>query len=117
VTENARIVRLELSDVLSDSVYDSVTLRVYATGLDYTVSESGKLLKGSRTQERPYTEYWTLIRGRAAKGSPTSSGCPNCGAPLEINMAGHCEYCRVKVVSGQFDWVLSRIEQDDTYDG
>jgi hypothetical protein len=32
-------------------------------------------------------------------------------------MAGHCEYCRVKVVSGQFDWVLSRIEQDDTYDG
>ena len=43
--------------------------------------------------------------------------CPNCGAPLQINMAGNCGTCRVKVTAGQFDWVLSRIEQDDVYEG
>ena len=39
------------------------------------------------------------------------------GAPLQINQAGSCQYCNVKVTTGEFDWVLSRIEQDDVYDG
>ena len=41
--------------------------------------------------------------------------CPNCGASLDINMTGHCAYCKAKVTSGEFDWVLSRIEQDEVY--
>jgi hypothetical protein len=39
--------------------------------------------------------------------------CPNCGAPLEINQIGECKYCKAAVASGRFDWVLSRIEQED----
>ena len=43
--------------------------------------------------------------------------CPNCGAPLEINQVGECRYCKAAVTSGRFDWVLSRIEQEDDYAG
>ncbi|MCC7539401.1 MAG: hypothetical protein IT379_24465, partial [Deltaproteobacteria bacterium] len=43
--------------------------------------------------------------------------CPSCGAPLKINMAGACEFCSARVTTGEFDWVLSRIEQDETYRG
>jgi hypothetical protein len=32
-------------------------------------------------------------------------------------MTGNCEYCAVKVTSGEYDWVLSRIEQDEAYTG
>jgi hypothetical protein len=32
-------------------------------------------------------------------------------------MAGECEHCGAKVTSGRFDWVLSEIEQDDSYTG
>ena len=32
-------------------------------------------------------------------------------------MAGHCEHCGADVTSGEFDWVLSKIEQDDAYTG
>ena len=32
-------------------------------------------------------------------------------------MAGVCTYCQVKVTTGDFDWVLSRIEQDEVYAG
>jgi hypothetical protein len=32
-------------------------------------------------------------------------------------MAGSCEHCNAKVTSGEFDWVLSRIEQDEAYAG
>jgi hypothetical protein len=117
VNENARIEGIELARVESDAVYDAITVRVRAAGLDYTVADAGgRVVAGSRSRERRYTEYWTLIRGAATKGKPrVDRACPNCGAPLEIEMAGTCKYCRAKVTTGDFDWVLSRIEQDESY--
>jgi len=47
----------------------------------------------------------------------TDNACPSCGAGLKVNMEGNCEYCRALVASGDFDWVLSKIEQDDSYAG
>lgn len=118
VTEGARILRVDLADVTSDKHYDAVTLRLFASSVDYTISDDGKLLSGHRSRQRQYSEYWTWIRGSSRKGpSRGDLSCPNCGAPLRIGMAGTCEYCRVKVTSGEFDWVLSRIEQDDSYTG
>jgi hypothetical protein len=118
VTENARILRIDLANVTSDKHYDAITVRMFATSIDYTVSDDGKLLSGSRSRPRTYSEYWTWIRGTARRGQSRGDvSCPNCGAALRIGMAGTCEYCRVKVTAGEFDWVLSRIEQDDSYSG
>lgn len=116
VTENGRITRIELCAVISDVHYDAVTLRVFATSLDYTITDGGKVVSGSRSKERAYTEYWTLIRGSQAKTrGVVDRVCPNCGAPLDITMTGNCTSCSAKVTAGEFDWVLSRIEQDDVY--
>ncbi len=119
VTENARVMRIDLANVISDKHYDAITVRVWATGLDYTIADDGRLLSGSRSRERAYSEYWTLIRGARPTGKPTKTTpeCPSCGAPLKIAMTGNCEYCKVKVTTGEFDWVLSRIEQDESYGG
>jgi len=118
ITENATILRVDLANVLSDAWYDAVTLRIFASSIDYTISDDGKLLSGHKSRTRTYSEYWTLIRGSASRGQPRrDNNCPNCGAPLRISMTGQCEYCRVKVTNGDFDWVLSRIEQDESYGG
>jgi Tim44-like domain len=118
VNENASILRIDLANVMSDAHFDAVTVRVFASGLDYTISDDGKILSGNRHRPRTYSEYWTLIRGTNKRGAPRQDpSCPHCGAPLKIGMAGQCEYCRVKVTTGEFDWVLSRIEQDESYGG
>jgi predicted lipid-binding transport protein (Tim44 family) len=118
VNEGARILRVDMANVLSDATYDAITVRLFATGLDYTIADDGRMLSGSRSKARTYSEYWTLIRGVQRKGASKGDlSCPGCGAPLKINMAGNCEYCRVKVTAGEFDWVLSRIEQDEAYTG
>ena len=94
-------------------------MRVFATGLDYTIRDADQaVVGGSRTQERTYSEYWTLLRGAAVSGRPHAEAvCPACGAALAISMAGHCTHCSAKVNSGEFDWVLARIEQDEVYAG
>jgi hypothetical protein len=117
-TDGSQIMRLELASATTDAYYDAVTVRLYATGLDFTVSEDGRLLSGSQSIPRQYSEYWTMIRGAQKKATDKNERqCPSCGAPLKINMTGNCEYCAVKVTSGEYDWVLSRIEQDEVYTG
>lgn len=115
-TENSRVTRVELARVAHDVHFDSVTLRVFATGLDFTLDGDGNTVSGSRDTERAYSEYWTLIRGSAVTGPPRmDKTCPNCGAPLDINRTGTCNQCKAEITSGDFDWVLSKIEQDDDY--
>jgi predicted lipid-binding transport protein (Tim44 family) len=117
--ESARILKYRPARIQRDRHFDAFTFRLWATGFEVTTeAATGKVLRGSRKRERPYSEYWTLIRGAAVRGTPRADAkCPSCGAPLDVNMAGQCEHCGVHVTSGEFDWVLSRIEQDDSYQG
>lgn len=117
-TDGSHITRIELAAASTDAYYDAVTVRVWATGQDYTISEDGRVMSGIQGRMRPYSEYWTMIRGaQKKKTDKPANACPNCGAPLKISMTGNCEYCKVKVTSGEYDWVLSRIEQDEVYTG
>jgi hypothetical protein len=117
--DEAQIVRIELVKLQRDAWFDALTVRLFARGLDYTIRElDDRVIGGSTTQSRFYSEYWTLIRGADVRGEARSDlGCPNCGAPLTINMAGNCDHCSAHVTRGEFDWVLSRIEQDESYVG
>ena len=117
VLADMRITRSELAKLVRDRYYDAVTVRIWATGKDYVIrAPSGAVVRGSAHRERPYSEYWTLIRAAGRKGAPrTAPACSNCGAPLAINQSGACEHCGAHVTAGEFDWVVSKIEQDDTY--
>ncbi len=119
ISERPELKSTELCKIDSDGHYDTVTVRMWAQNLDYTLDASNRVVGGDRGKVRQYTEYWTLIRGRGAHGTPKAERvCPSCGAPAEqINMAGTCQHCGNKVTNGQFDWVLSRIEQDEVYLG
>ena len=76
------------------------------------------MVGGNRTRERAYSEYWTLVRGTSRQGPAKAEPvCPNCGAAMNVIMAALCGHCGVKLNSGAFDWVLSRIEQDEVYGG
>ncbi|MEZ4368464.1 MAG: TIM44-like domain-containing protein [Kofleriaceae bacterium] len=117
--ERMRITKIELAKIVRDRYFDAVTLRLWGTGLDYVVREpGGDVVRGSRHRERSYSEYWTLVRSAGRRG-PTraDAGCNNCGAPLAVTQAGACAHCGAHVTAGEFDWVLSKIEQDDSYRG
>jgi hypothetical protein len=120
VLERIRLEQMVPVKIAQDRYFTAITLRVYASMIDTTRTEDGKILSGDPKRARKFTEYWTFMRGRTAKPPKPGAGplhCPACGAPLKISMAGLCEYCKVKVTAGDFDWVLSSIEQDEAYAG
>jgi hypothetical protein len=119
VLDQCRVTALQPVKIKEDAFYISITLRIGAQGYDYTVDERENIVSGSNTVTRQWSEYWTFIRSRNAKPKAASAelNCPNCGAPLRVSNAGICEFCGGKITSGEFDWVLSRIEQDESYRG
>jgi len=114
-----KITAMQPVKIKLDAFYHAITLRVFAEGYDYTVDKGGRVVAGSNQKPRRWSEYWTFIRSTRAKPTPARAdlNCPNCGAPLKINATGICEFCGGKVTSGEFDWVLSKIEQDESYAG
>jgi hypothetical protein len=99
----------------SDDRYDTITVRVAAACADYDVDDrNGRVVRGDR-EVKPWEEDWTFQRSSRAVTKPggTSLGskCPNCGAPLDVDLAGACRYCKAPIMSGEYDWVLARISQ------
>jgi hypothetical protein len=104
--------------VRRDHYFDAITARVFAQGHDYTLDAKDHVVGGSKTRPRAYTEYWTFLRSSTRRGPIVATpSCPNCGAPLAITDSGDCSHCNAAVDNGSFDWVLSKIEQDDVYRG
>ena len=118
VVDEYSVTAVKPVQILSDAFYESITVRLWAQGRDYTTDEKHAVVAGSRQDVRKWTEYWTLIRSRAAHASPGSTiSCPNCGASVVAGPTGVCSHCGGKLTTGEFDWVLSRIEQDEAYAG
>jgi ribosomal protein L24E len=117
--DQCQITAMQPVKIKEDTFYQSITLRIFAQGLDYTVDQNGRVVAGSNRNLRRWSEYWTFIRNRNARTGPAHAdlNCPNCGAPLKVNATGICEFCGGKITSGEFDWVLSKIEQDESYAG
>jgi hypothetical protein len=117
--DECRITSMQPVKIMEDAFYNAITMRIWAEGYDYTVDASGRVVAGSKKELRRWSEYWTFIRNRQARPqhARTDLSCPNCGAPLKVNTTGICQFCEGKITSGEFDWVLSKIEQDESYAG
>lgn len=105
----------------SDATYDTITVRITAACADYDVDDnSGKVVRGNKRVEQ-WAEDWTFQRSSSATTKPAggtlSAKCPNCGAPLDLDLSGECKYCKAPVSSGKYDWVLARIAQLAGYAG
>ncbi len=115
VLEDLSVGSLTVIAAHTDANYDTVTVRVLAACADYDIDDrSEKVVRGDRRVEQ-WMEDWTFQRSSAAQtpaaGGTMTQKCPNCGAPLDLDLSGECRYCKAPVSSGAYDWVLARISQ------
>jgi len=115
IMENLSVLRIDPVQIVHGRVFDDLTVRVSASAVDFEVDKKNRIVFGDRSV-RSFIEDWTFQRsvGVATTDKPGTleNTCPGCGAPIALNQIGECRYCRAAVTSGKFDWVVSRIEQD-----
>jgi hypothetical protein len=115
VLEDLAVGDLRITSAHSDQTYDTITVRIFAACADYDVDdEKGKIIRGNKSVGQ-WQEDWTFQRSSAATTKPgggtLNSKCPNCGAPLNVDLQGVCDFCHQPIMGGKYDWVLARISQ------
>jgi hypothetical protein len=110
-TASWRATGATLAGIVATPLFDEVRVRLHCEGWCAEQHEgTGLILRGS-AERRTWSEDLTF--GRSAEAtSPAGGGlparrCPSCGAPLELDSAGACRYCRGIVTAGRHDWVLT----------
>jgi len=116
IMENVEVRGVDIVRVVHGRVFDDLTVRISAVAADFEVDQHNTLVFGDRTV-RPFAEEWTFQRSVGVsttdKPGTLESTCPGCGAPVSLTQIGECRYCKAAVTSGKFDWVVSRIDQED----
>ena len=116
IMENVSVRAVQPLRIVHGRVFDDLTVRISAAAADFEVDQSGKIVFGDRSV-KPFIEDWTFQRsvGVATSNKPGTleNTCPSCGAPVALTQIGECRYCKAAVTSGKFDWVVSRIDQED----
>jgi predicted lipid-binding transport protein (Tim44 family) len=116
VMENVSVSAIQPVRIIHGRVFDDLTVRISAAAADFEIDQNGKIVFGDRSVE-PFMEDWTFQRsvGVATSNKPGTleNTCPSCGAPVSLTQIGECRYCKAAVTSGKFDWVVSRIDQED----
>ncbi|MEK7432722.1 MAG: TIM44-like domain-containing protein [Cyanobacteriota bacterium] len=117
--EGIKISKIDIVKIELDKFYESITVRIFAECFDYTESK-GKVVAGSKTKLRKFTEYWTFIRKNGTEVDKIDqfdmNSCPSCAAPIEKNaLSAKCAYCGSITNDGDFSWTLAVITQDENY--
>jgi predicted lipid-binding transport protein (Tim44 family) len=120
VMEHLQVQSIQPLRIVHGRVFDDLTVRIAASSADYDVDKAGRIVFGDRTV-RPFVEEWTFQRSVGVtttnKPGTLENTCPCCGAPVALTQLGECRYCKAAIISGKFDWVVSRIEQEDSEAG
>lgn len=116
---SVRVLGSRLVGSASDQYFDVLHVAVTAEAVDTIVAlADGRLLKGSGAPEA-FTEIWTFLRRPGAKTLARpgllEGYCPNCGAPLKLSSFVTCASCQALINSGEYDWVLSEITQQEVW--
>ena len=115
VMEDLAIEKATIAEASSAGGKDTIALRFDAHCKDYEVDIVSGKRKGGDKDVKAWAEVWTYQRSAEATtktdGGTLSQKCPNCGAPLKVDLAGICKYCKANVMAGDQDWVLVRIDE------
>ncbi len=87
-----------------------ITVDVESRYMDYVLDlNTGDVVSGndSRRIEVPYVLTFTKQMSASAQG--VARKCPACGAPMNVNKTGKCEYCGCIYNQEDYDWVLTKL--------
>ncbi|MFT7612939.1 MAG: putative lipid-binding transport protein (Tim44 family)/ribosomal protein L37E [Parvicellaceae bacterium] len=118
--DDIKVQKAEVVSIEIDSFYEAITVRIHAACKDYVIlSSNNKVVGGSDSKDRAFSEYWTFVRRVGVeKNKMDASQCPNCGAASDqMGQSAVCGYCNTKVNTGEHSWIIATITQDEVYSG
>lgn len=109
------VLNVDIKGYKEDSKNQILEVFVETRSIDYTVDQNGNVVLGNDREEVFMGYKYELIRNIDAKTNKDikdtkAMKCPNCGAPIDINSSGVCEFCGAVIQAKDYDWIVNDIE-------
>lgn len=72
---------------------------------DYIVDNNNKVIRGNKYNKMIYTYKITFTKHTTDKAIKY---CPNCGAKVDINSTGKCDYCASTIINKETKWIMTK---------
>ena len=106
IMKDFKVVKSYLKDAVVQNNTITITTGYVIQMYDYIIEKStGKVIRGSSNNKLKIV-YEMKFR-RTLDENAKIDKCPNCGAKIDMNTSGICEYCGSKLVSENTKWVLT----------
>lgn len=106
---NVKSTDIEDIKVLDDKI--EIKVKIISRYMDYLLDKStGNYLSGNNTSRVEKTNILTFTKKIDTKNLNLSRRCPNCGATMDINNYGKCDYCGSIFKLDDYDYILTNIE-------
>lgn len=87
-----------------------IKVKLISRYMDYIIdANSKKLIRGNNKSRIEKNNILTFTKRRNFKIQSNVRKCPACGANMNINNNGKCDYCGTIYNTEDYDWVLTKI--------
>lgn len=100
----------EITNITETEEEIIVNVTLIARYMNYYIDLKGNLISGDNTKSQEHTNYLTLIKKKTTKELNQARQCPNCGANIDVNNDGRCQYCGGHFNTEDYDYILTQIE-------
>ena len=118
VMEEVKVLNTTPNAIFSNDSFDTIHVQVTASAVDYNADLTTSKPESPRRKET-FVEFWSFHRRPGAKSvagdGAIEGNCPRCGSQLDIVDRAQCGSCGAQVNSGEFDWVLAEITQEQEW--
>ena len=105
---NVKSTEILSADVIEDKIV--VKILIVSRYMDYLMDKAtGELVSGNNRSRIEKNNYLTLEKSVDAEKLGMSRKCPACGANMNINESGKCEYCGTIFNAEDYDWIITEI--------
>lgn len=85
---------------------ETIVMNMNVSCYDFIIdTKTNKVVRGNASKLNVYSYELTFVRTKENKSIDI---CPRCGAPVEGNNSGVCEYCKSTLISNNYTLVMSK---------
>ena len=101
----------EIESILEEEDKYVINVLLVSRYMEYIVDKSTlKFISGVNDHRLEKDNYLTFTKRKNSKNEAIARKCPGCGANINTNFSGRCEYCGTTYDSVNYDWILEKIE-------
>lgn len=110
IYDELNVSNTNIIDILEDDEKFEIEVSLLTKYLDYLITkDTRKYISGDRNNRVEKRVRLKFSKIKNAKQLGIARKCPGCGATMDINKNGVCEYCGSVFILKEYDWILEEI--------